>query len=77
MKFRSIPQEIEAVQFTEDAVFPKGVTIRTVADLFEVFNPLHGSWIGVKKGDWIRTDNLKDVYPITDAYMKSKYRAVE
>lgn len=83
MKFKSIPQEIEAIQYGPDAIFPYHVQLRAHDGVVQVYNPLHNSWIGVKEGDWIRTDlagdinTPGDVYPITDEYMKAKYKINE
>lgn len=79
MKFVSIPQHIEAVQFfvKDQNVMPAYVKIKTEFEISKVHNSLHDSWINIDEGDWIRVDTPNDVYPIKDSYMKTKYRAVE
>lgn len=80
MKFRSVPQDIEAVQFHPDKLdsLPAYVNVKQNQDeVWQVHNPLHDSWISVDECDWIRIDTPNDIYPIKDSYMKTKYRAVE
>lgn len=79
MKFVSIPQHIEAVQFhvKDQSNMPSWVHIKTEDGVSKVHNALHDSWIGISEGTWIRTDTPNDVYPITDDYLKTKYRAVD
>lgn len=79
MKFRSIPQDIEAIQFfaKDQNVLPAYIKIKNEAGVCKVFNPLHDSWINVYEGDWIRIDIPNDIYPITADYLKSKYRPKE
>lgn len=79
MKFVSIPQHIEAIQFfvKDQNVMPAYVKIKTEAGVSKVHNSLHDSWIGISEGTWIRVDTPNDVYPITDDYLKTKYRAID
>lgn len=77
MKFVSFPQQIEAIRYAPNVEFPSFVKLRAFDGAVQVYNPAHSSWISVKDGDWIRIDNPGDVYPITNDYMKSKYRAIE
>lgn len=79
MKFRSIPQEIEAIQFfvKDQNVMPAYVKIKTEAGLSKVHNALRDHWANVSDGDWIRVDTPNDVYPVPDSSLKCKYQAVE
>jgi hypothetical protein len=74
-RFRSIPQEISAEQFFPDSpAWPKHVSNN--GGRYSVFNKLHASYINVYPGDWVRTDDPNDTYPITDDYMKEHYEKI-
>jgi hypothetical protein len=80
-KFRSKPKVITAVQFLDGRPFPhpniqqepKGVEPVQYA----VWNRLHGSWIAIKFGDWVRVDDDNDTYPIDSEYMRANYDLIE
>jgi hypothetical protein len=73
-RYHSRPKEIDAVQFDPRKQPPEGVKIRSVNGGYEVWNELHGSWIGVKEGDMLRIDLApRDVYPIDKATFDQTY----
>jgi hypothetical protein len=75
-RFRSKPEEISAEQFFPDSpVWPKHVS-NNGRYRYSVFNKLHASYIDVHPGDWVRTDDDNNTYPITDKDMKEHYEKV-
>lgn len=76
-KFRRKPIEINVEQFwPSKRPWPKGVTYSSEGG-FTVYNILHRSYIKIQPGDWIRQDDMKDVYPIADKIIKEEYEPVE
>lgn len=79
-KYRKKPVIIEAIQLGKDHI-PDNVRTRDSGDPiqpFEVFNPLHNSWIKLRVGDMIRTDLApKDVYPIERETFETTYDPAE
>lgn len=81
-RFRAKPKVIEAVRFNgERPCDCEGVEMRSVVKdgerRWEVYNPLHDSWIQVKPGDYIRVDLEDDIYPIDGRYLKANYDRIE
>jgi len=91
MKFRTKPFEIEAYQFndepndynrlsyfTENQFWSVGVEDRgDDPDIIaEVYDKLHSTWVGVKKGQWIIKGNKGEFYPCDDEIFKAKYEPV-
>ncbi len=74
-RYRKKPVEIEAVKFNRDSI-PEGVKISGSPDSSLkncVWNELHQSWIYFKDHDFLRVDNLNDVYPIDHKTFKETY----
>lgn len=73
-KYRSKPRVIEAVRFdpAELSLIPAKVYM-TMAGDWVVYNGLHSSEIKLKPGDYIRTDDPHDNYPIDADYMAANY----
>lgn len=80
-RYRRIPTEILAVEFQRDADLPLGIVLERMHDeegvSFRVWNDLHRSFVGVKPGDFLRVDDLNDVYPIDRATFEATYEEVE
>ena len=77
MKFRNKPKGIEAEQFwPEKLPWLPNVGEYDGSGGYYVFNQLHQSHINIKPGDWIRTDNPKDYYPIKQEYMNQNYEQI-
>lgn len=90
MRFRTKPFEIEAVQFTGEnfdeihEVFPS-VEFYPVEEedrvddpdiLGQVFDELHSTWVGVKRGQWIIKGQKGEFYPCDPEIFEAKYEAV-
>lgn len=74
-KFKSIPTVITAVQFLD--TLPECVEWDDSLYSWVVYNKLHNTYIEIKEGDWVRTDNPDDMYPIDQDYMLEKYVLME
>lgn len=79
MKAVKKPIPIEVVEFDPDDI-PNGVQISGNDDppeAYGVFNQLHSSWIGIKRGDYLNVTDLTDVYPIDRATFERTYTVVD
>lgn len=75
-RYRKLPAEIEAEEFTGAAI--DCVSIVGPLGYNEVYNKLHDSWIKLKVGDFVRTDLAPDdVYPIDREVFFNTYELVE
>lgn len=79
MKAVKKPIAIDVTVFEASRV-PEGVKVKydnSPESLgWHVFNELHGSWIGVKEGDFLNVTSLQDVYPIDASYFSMNYDVV-
>lgn len=77
-KYRKIPMEIEAEEFTGQMI-PNCTIIEDLSEkTYKVYNKLHESWIKLKVGDMVRTDLApEDVYPIDRDTFELTYEKVE
>lgn len=68
MKARKKPTVIEVVEFDprDTGDLPKALNLRDDGAEWQIWNQMHSSWIGVKRGDMIRVDSgPDDYYPIS------------
>lgn len=88
-RFRSKPIEIDAAyfdgdnysemsEFTEDKFFHVVVEDRTDDPeiIAEVYDKLHSTWVGVKRGQWIIRGTKGEFYPCDDEVFRLKYEEV-
>lgn len=76
MKFKRKPIEINVEQFwPSKRPWPKGVVPGEGG--FVVYNILHKTYVKIVPGDWIRQDNMNDIYPIADDIIRREYEPVE
>ena len=75
---RPIPIEVLEASSSDDLhkLAPQLRWKKTKIDGGEVYNELHGSWIGFKFGDVFNITNDKDVYPIERKVFEATYEAV-
>jgi hypothetical protein len=89
-RYVSIPQEVQATQWTGDneaemlAISPK---VRIAKDylsgrvMCEVYAGVNGAtgWVFVPVGDWVLhwADDLTDLWPMNDQAFRRKYRPAE
>lgn len=77
MKAIKKPIPIEVLEF-DPAQIPTGVLTVERDGEWKVFNRLHGSWIGVKSGDYLNVGSMADVYPIDrDTFLRTYDPVVE
>lgn len=76
-KYRRKPTTITAEQFRPGLAGQQSANVRVVEGglnpVYEVYNGLHDSWIKLKPGDYIRTDDPNDNYPIDQATFDATY----
>jgi len=72
MKFISKPKVITAEQFfPQEELWPINVVL--IDRQYMVWNDLHNCYVDIKPGDWIRTDNPEDTYPIDSNVLNENY----
>lgn len=89
-KYRKKPIEITAVEWTGDneaelieftghrfEAVPQGERAESPDITAEVFDYLHGSWVGVYTGHWVIRGVLGEFYPIDKDVLAATYDVVE
>ena len=80
MKARKKAGVIEVQQYHAEEVqaWPSHVRFRegSVAERPAVWNEPQQTYVGVNDGDYIRIDNLNDVYPISAEYFAENYEVI-
>lgn len=69
------PIPIEVAEFTGGPSFQYQQRPK-IGGGFEIWNALHGSWIGIEKGDYINVTNPQDTYPIQRKVFEETYDVV-
>lgn len=64
-RYKNKPREITAEQFRVADVWPPNVEVGEGGQ-HVVWNGLHASYIKLKDGDYVRTDDPNDSYPIDE-----------
>ena len=78
MKAVKKPIPIDVQLFDPDAIppsIPLNVTFRGDSG-WQIWNPLHKSFINLKKGDYVNITNPEDTYPIEAEVFQNTYEVI-
>jgi hypothetical protein len=78
MKYRRRAADCDLVCFQPGDPLPADVRVRFGGeDRYEVWNALHGSWIGLSPGDYLNVTTPGDHYPVKRAVVDAHYERID